>query len=353
MSSTIVAEMVQAEQSKPGSKGRTWLRRGLLGFATTAAALIGFGTIYQAIASRRDVQRFPPVGEMVDVGGYRLHIMVAGLDHPGPTVVLDTGLGLPMVYLTRLQEQVGAFARVVAYDRPGIGWSDSPPSGRPHDALTTANALHAALTQAEIPGPFVLVGHSAGGLNMLVFADTYPRDTGGIVLVDSTHPNQFLRYPPKQARAEKRMQKMSVLFEWGARLGILRLVNGPHLLEADDLPADQKAALQTYFASPRFGAGIRAEMGAFESLTFPQVRKIESLGDMPMFVLTAGTTAELVPVQIELHEEFARLCSNSLHRTVAGASHARLVTSSDYLPEVSDAIRQVFEAAQDGRPLQP
>ena len=56
------------------------------------------------------------------------------------------------------------------------------------------------------------------------------------------------------------MQKLSVLFEWGARLGILRLVNGPHLLEADELPADQKAALQAYFASPRFGAGIRAEL---------------------------------------------------------------------------------------------
>jgi hypothetical protein len=149
------------------------------------------------------------------------------------------------------------------------------------------------------------------------------------------------------------MQKLSVLFEWGARLGILRLVNGPHLLEADELPADQKAALQAYFASPRFGAGIRAEMGAFESLTFPRVREIESLGDIPMFVLTAGTTAELVPVQVDLHEEFARLSSNSLHRIVAGASHARLVTSSDYLPEVSDAIRQVFKAARDGRPLQP
>jgi pimeloyl-ACP methyl ester carboxylesterase len=99
--------------------------------------------------------------------------MVAGLDHPGPTVILDTGLGLPMVYLTRLQEQVAAFAREAAYDRPGIGWSDSPPSGQPHDALTTANALQAALTQAGIAGPYVLVGHSAGGLNMLVFAATY------------------------------------------------------------------------------------------------------------------------------------------------------------------------------------
>jgi pimeloyl-ACP methyl ester carboxylesterase len=255
--------------------------------------------------------------------------------------------------MARLQEQVAPFARVVAYDRPGIGWSDSPPAGQPHDASTIASALNAVLAKAGIPAPYVLVGHSAGGLNMLVFAATYPQETAGIVLLDSTHPDQFLRYPPKQAQAQRRMETLASLFDWGARLGIMRLVNGPHLLEADELAADQKAALQAYFASPRFGPGIQAEMGVFDDLTFPQVRAIESLGDLPMVVLTAGMTAEQVPVQVELHQEFAALSTNSLHRIVAGASHANLVTSSEYLPAVVASVRQVLEAARSGRSLQP
>jgi pimeloyl-ACP methyl ester carboxylesterase len=319
----------------------------LFGFAVTIVGLGAIGAIYQAVATQRDALRYPPPGELVDAGGYRLHMLVAGRDKAGPTVILDTGLGLPSTYMSRLQEQVAPFARVVAYDRPGIGWSDVPPAGGTQDSLSTANALHAALVDAGISGPYVLVGHSAGGLNMLVFASTYPQETAGIVLVDSTHPDQFLRYPPEQANGQRQVKQISILFEWGARLGVMRLVNGPHLLDADGLAADQKAALQAYFASPRFGRGMRSEAEAFEGLSFPQVRAIKNLGDMPMEVLTAGMTAEQVPVQVELHQEYTHLSTNSLHRIVAGASHANLVTRSEFLPAVTAAVRQVFEAARD------
>jgi pimeloyl-ACP methyl ester carboxylesterase len=290
---------------------------------------------------------------MVDVGGYRLHLNAAGLNQSGPAVILDAGLGMPSTYMTRLQAQVAPFARVAVYDRPGIGWSDPPPAGQPHDALSTVTALHAALAKAGIPGPYVLVGHSAGGLNMLVFAATYPKETGGIVLVDSTHPDQFLRYPPEQANALQSSENLAKMFDWGARLGVSRLLNGPALLDAGELPADQKAALQAYFASPRFGHGMQAEMGAFEDLTFPQVRAIESLGELPLVVLTAGMTAEQVPVQVELHQEYAQLSTNSLHRIVAGAGHGNLVTNSDYLPAVTAAVREVVTAVRDGGSLQP
>jgi hypothetical protein len=92
-------------------------------------------------------------------------------------------------------------------------------------------------------------------------------------------------------------------------------------------------------------------MSAFEGLSFPQVRDIRSLGALPLVVLTAGSTAEVVPVQVELHREFAGLSTNSLHRTIAGATHANLVTNSEYLPAVSAAIQQVCEATRDGKPL--
>jgi pimeloyl-ACP methyl ester carboxylesterase len=204
------------------------------------AALAAIGATYEVIATQQDARRFPPPGEMVDARGYRLHMVTSGMSQTGPTVILVTGLGLSSSYMNRLQEQVAAFARVVTYDRLGIGWSDPPPAGQSHDA---------------------------------------------------------------------------------------------------------------YFASPRFGAGMRAEMSAFDDLTFPQVRAIASLGATPLAVLTAGTTAELVPVQVELHEEYARLSTNSVHRIVPGASHAGMVTRSEYLPAVISSIQQVLEAAKSGQPL--
>jgi hypothetical protein len=147
------------------------------------------------------------------------------------------------------------------------------------------------------------------------------------------------------------MEKIAALFGLGARRGRLRLVNGPRLLEAEELPGESKSAQQAYFASSRFGAGIQAEMGAFDQLTFPQVREIHSLGALPLVVLTAGKTAEQVPVQVELHQEFADLSTNSIRRVVAGASHANLVTRAEYLPAVTQAIRQVLESVRTRRPL--
>lgn len=337
--------------ARPDGRARQWLARGSLGVILVTVGLAGVGATYQAIATRRDARRLQPPGEMVDAGGYRLHLVVAGTERAGPTVILDAGLGIPAVFLSRLQAEAAEYTRVVAYDRPGIGWSDSPPAGQTHDALTTAYALYKSLENAQVPGPYVLVGHSAGGLNMLVFAATFPQETAGLVLLDSTHPDQFWRYPPEHAADQRKMGSFARLTSYAARLGILRLVDAPRFLEADELaPADQ-ALLQTYFASPRFGAGISAELAAFEGETFPQVRAIQSLGDLPMVVLTAGATAEQVPVQVALHKEFAALSTNSFQQVVDGASHARIATDPDYLPAVHAAIRQVLDSASSGLSL--
>lgn len=339
----------QPEPSRSGSL--TVLKRVSAGLVGGLLVLVGLGAGYQVYATRRDERRFSAPGQLVDAGGFRLHLSVSGEENGGPAVILDAGLGLPSTYMTLLQSAIALSARVVAYDRPGIGWSEPPPAGQPHDALSNAQALHRALANAGIPSPYVLAGHSAGGLNMLVFAATYPDETGGLVLLDSTHPDQFLRYPPEQAKGQKRAAQLATLFVLASRLGIFRLVNGPHFLQADELAAGQRAALQAYFASPRMGSGMKAEMAAWEELTFPQARAVKDLGAMPMAVLTAGDTAAQVPVQIELHRELAALSSNSVQQVVEGASHAGLASRSQFLPEVTAAIRQVVNAVQTGIPL--
>lgn len=351
MNTTTPPTALPSIDSKTSGRASLWLKRGSFGLVVIVAGLAGIGAVYQLGATRLDAQRYPPPGELVDAGTYKLHLLVAGTTRPAPTVILDAGLGIPSSFLANLQKQVAPFTQVVSYDRPGIGWSESLPAGETHDALTNARALHTALINAGIPGPYVLVGHSAGGLNMLVFADTYPQDTAGIVLIDSTHPDQFLRYPPELAQGKRTIRYMSVVMSLGARLGILRFLNLTKMFEADALDADQQAVLKAHLAASRFGSSILAEMGAWEDLTFPQVRAIKSLGATPLVVLTAGMTAEQVPVQVEMHQEYAVLSTNSRHEIVAGASHGGLAINPQYLPAVTNAIRQVLESARTGQPL--
>jgi alpha-beta hydrolase superfamily lysophospholipase len=153
------------------TKPRLWIQRGLLvGIVPTVLAVSG--AIYQAISTARDRRKYLPPGRMVDVGGHRLHLHITGEDRNTPTVVLEGGLGFPSVEWAWVQAGVAHFARVVAYDRAGVAWSE--PGPKPRDGHRIAEELHAALHAAGIEGPYVLVGHSFGGLFVRAFADSLP-----------------------------------------------------------------------------------------------------------------------------------------------------------------------------------
>ena len=96
-----------------------------------------------------------------------------------------------------IQPGIADFAKVVSYDRAGLGWSEQGP--RPRDARTIARELHTALLNAGLPGPYLLVGASLGGPYATVFADTYRDETAGLVLVDSVHPDQLQRLPAQRS----------------------------------------------------------------------------------------------------------------------------------------------------------
>src|SRR5215216_1197749 len=137
---------------------RIW--RLLLGLVVALLALAVAGAIYQSIATERAERAYPPPGEMVDVGGYSLHINCVG--QGSPTVLLDAGSGLFSAQWVRVQRQVSDTIRVCAYDRAGMGWSEMGPE--PRDARQITGELHALLEGASIEGPYVLVGHSFGGM---------------------------------------------------------------------------------------------------------------------------------------------------------------------------------------------
>ncbi|HEY9014914.1 MAG TPA: alpha/beta hydrolase, partial [Gemmatimonadales bacterium] len=155
--------------------GRRVLRR----IGRTLAALVGLlvvlglmGAGYEALAAAGDARRYPAPGQLVDVGGYRLHIQCVGTG--SPTVVLDAGLSGSSLDWSLVQPELGRTTRVCAYDRAGMGWSD--PGAQPRTPRQIADELHTLLTNAGIAGPYVLVGHSLAGKNVRLFALAHPEE---------------------------------------------------------------------------------------------------------------------------------------------------------------------------------
>src|SRR5690349_22698564 len=167
------------------SRAKHKVRRVLHWIGRSLAALVGLliilglvGASYEAIAAAGDARRYPAPGQLVDVGGYRLHIQCVGTG--SPTVVLDAGLGGSSLDWSLVQPELGRSTRVCAYDRAGMGWSDLGP--QPRTPRQIADELHTLLTNAGIAGPYVLVGHSLAGKNVRLFAQQYPAEVGAMVL---------------------------------------------------------------------------------------------------------------------------------------------------------------------------
>ncbi len=163
--------------------GRIW--RVLLVLVVLLVLLAAAGLLYQGIASAVDASRYPASGKLINVGGYRLHINCIGTG--SPTVILDAGLGGSSLDWSLVQPEVATFTRVCSYDRAGYGWSDYGPKPRTSGRIVAE--LHTLLIGAGIPGPYILVGQSFGGLNVRLYAYTYPQEVAGMVLVDASHEN--------------------------------------------------------------------------------------------------------------------------------------------------------------------
>jgi pimeloyl-ACP methyl ester carboxylesterase len=195
-------------------KAILWLVAALLVLAVV-------GAIYQAIATARAKQAYPPPGEMVAVGDQSVHINCVG--RGSPTVILDAALGDMSASWVLVQREVSVTTRVCAYDRAGMGWSQSGPE--PRDAKKVTGELHALLEGADFrQGPYVLVGHSYGGLYTQTYAARYREEVAGVALVESSHPEQFSRLPVARDSYEqtKRLYAVASLL---ARIGVVRLFN--------------------------------------------------------------------------------------------------------------------------------
>jgi pimeloyl-ACP methyl ester carboxylesterase len=270
-----------------------------------------------------------------------MHINCMG--EGGPSVILDAASPGISADWVRVQQQVAKTTRVCAYDRAGMGWSESGPE--PRDARQISSELHTLLDNAGVEGPYVLVGHSYGGLYARMYATRYPDETGGVVLVDSSHPEQFKRSPQGRA-AYKQTRRLAAIYPLIARLGVIRLFD---LVPAPpDLPPQQREQIEAFNSSSRQISTVAEEFRATPEMT-AQVRSAGSLGGKPLAVVSASE--HLPPGWPELQDELAALSSDSIHRVVEGADHGSLLHQRHDAQVTSAAIERVVDAVRTGQPL--
>jgi pimeloyl-ACP methyl ester carboxylesterase len=309
--------------------------------ALLAAAAMGSAAAVQQVLTVRDRRRYPAPGLLVCVDGREIHLQVRGADSAGPTVVLEVGMGSFSPNWYWVQEELAPLVRNVSYDRAGLGWSRR--SHRPRDAQTIAMELRDALREAAIEPPYVLAGHSFGGLPVRAFAHLFPELTAGLVLVDASHPDQWVRWPTPHA--DKILEVSQRIFGWLGWLGVLRALHLSRGISAG-LPARQVAELRAGAALPGFAATEAAQMRSW-SVSREQLNAAQPLGDLPLAVLAVSEQPVGGELLTALQRELAELTENASFEVVKGASHESLISEREHARIVAKAIQAVVQAARN------
>lgn len=317
----------------------------LIGIPAVILGLALVALAREALTERAERRRFPPPGRLVDVGGYRLHLVVSGDASAGPTVILDAGMVSFSSNWAWVEPELAKVTRVVAYDRAGLGWSDHGP--RPRDAEQSAGELHTALQRLGITGPFVLAGHSYGGLAVRAFAALYPDEVAGMILVDGSHPDQWARFGISSKVLGYGNKFSSAL----ARLGLFRLFDKEYRLLADGLPPRAHAELMAFGRTPRALSTAGDAALAWDDRTRSLVNEAPGLGDLPLIVLSVTEQPRMGGKLTAMQAELPALSSQGRHITVEGAYHEGLLAQRDDARVVTESILRVVEAVRSGRPL--
>jgi pimeloyl-ACP methyl ester carboxylesterase len=296
------------------SRTRTWVVYPLLG----VYALCAVGGGYQTLRESLDRRTNPAPGQLIDVGGHRLHLNCAGSGTPA--VILESGLGEGSAYWGWISTAVARDTKVCVYDRAGRGWSE--PASVPQDGFAVARDLHVLLERAHVQGPFVLVGHSSGAQYVRIFAGRYPEQVAGMVLLDG-QPAEAFEGLPNYPAFYSVFRRVSALLPSLARLGVGRLVSGPD-------------------SSARSARSLRDEFAELPT-ALAQARSFQSIGDRPLVVVTAARDAEAG--WLPLQDAMAKLSTNSRHQVVP-YEHAELITDEVATRTSSQAIRDVVHAVR-------
>ncbi|MDH4366198.1 MAG: alpha/beta hydrolase, partial [Acidimicrobiia bacterium] len=325
------------QQLRSGSR---WLLYPVFGVLLLASV----GGVYETVSGALAEGPYPMPGELIDVGGHSLHLYCTGTG--SPTVVLEPGGGLMSSALGWIAPAVAADTRVCIYDRAGLGWSD--PADSVQDAAQIATDLHTLLDRGQVPGPYILAGHSFGGRYVLTFAALYPNDVAGMVLVDSTPPSSEPIAEPNASGADGSYDlagRVSALVSASARVGLGRLLAQA---DYDALPAQSRDEIRASAATASY---IRSTVGeyALADVSGREAASLVSFDDKPLVVLTAGVGSGAAWLKSQDH--LATLSSNSVHRVIDGVNHPGLLFEEGGAEATTDAILDVVSSLRNGVPL--
>jgi pimeloyl-ACP methyl ester carboxylesterase len=302
-----------------------WTRRILIGLPGLIVVAALSGAAFQWTATRMELAATPPPGQLVDVGGHRLHLWCAG--NGAPVVILDTGLGGSTADWGFVQPDVARFTRVCSYDRAGMGYSDRGPS--PRTARRMANELAELLTRSGNAGPVVLVGASIAGFDVRLFASDHPDRVAGLVLVDASHEDDAQDVP--------RMARFVPVL---ATTGVLRLLGVSFGQSVESLaPSVRRFAKATAFR----GAGYQTAADELRHVreSASDVRRTRRTLDVPVLVVTGARGAD--EHWRRLQGDLASLSDRGCLIVAQASGH---VVAVDQPAVIVDAIRTIVETAR-------
>ncbi len=303
----------------------------------------------------------PPAGELVDVGGYKLHINCVapkGFSDELPTVVFEAGAGVSSPTNYWIQKGISEKTRVCLYDRAGLGWSEE--SKLPRDSKTVTTALHTLLGKAGIKKPFVFVGHSIAGLYMRDYVERYPDDVVGLVFLDPSHPEQLKKLGWTKERMDEIMSQVKTqlsVVKWLERLGVFEVFNPLVGGDLQKYPADIQKQADYLSKQPSYIDTLLLETADFDKAA-AQAGQNKTLGDRPVIVISAtkptadtgmlpeGVSPEVFLAKfVSLHDEITALSTNGRHIKINTADHMGLITNKDNVDKVMPYILEVVREA--------
>jgi pimeloyl-ACP methyl ester carboxylesterase len=319
-----------------------WTKRIMAGLLILILVLATITYAAGLFAKRQLARQNLPPGQWTDINYYSLHIYCTG--EGSPTVILEAGLNDFYVTWAKVQPEIAKSTRVCSYDRAGLGWSQASPKPRTTEVM--AEELHTILRNTGIEGPYIMVGHSFGGIVVRSFAMQYPAEVAGMVLVDSAHEQQISRLPILNDSADEIIAQFRT-FSLLSSSGLMAI--SPGLIPNRGFPEGAYQQYQAVLATTDYFDGALAETTTFYSGS-PQSWPT-SLGDLPLIVLrhgipdvTSASESEQIRFEREwtaMQDELATLSSSSSQIIAERSGHYIQLDQPELVIEtILDLIRK-------------
>ncbi len=335
----------------------------MLIFFFSLLLLFSFGLLYQAVGLFRDRGRYPPLGRMVQVEDTQLHIYELG--HGNPPVVMEAGIAGTLLGWALVEKQIAEFTRAISYDRAGLGWSSR--SRRPRTVENMNRELHALLATAGISGPFILAGHSFGGLLMRAYAHRFPEQVAGLVLVDPVGVETWVNTSEGDRKRLLHGAKLSRRGAILARFGIVRaaldlLASGgrrlPKLIgktaagrgsmvlerlvgQVRHLPPECTPFIRSHWSNSKSFIAMAEYLECLPA-SAQHVADLQIPSTIPVTILSAASSTES---ELRERERWAAESANGRHIQLQDCGHWIQI---DRPEEFIDAVRRMIQSAPTG-----